>query len=148
MLKNIIRIYFVIENFWFRFPQKLRYLLVGGFNTVFAYSVLAALNYLFSVINQAQGLEFDSKVIANIALFVQYALCINVSFITMRYYVFQSQLESGIFQSLVGLYFFISYKCSDYYVFNVFRLAFVGITSTLSDIFHYNNFYFAQILFV
>jgi putative flippase GtrA len=90
MLKNIIRIYFVIENFWFRFPQKLRYLLVGGFNTVFAYSVLAALNYLFSVINQAQGLEFDSKVIANIALFVQYALCINVSFITMRYYVFQS----------------------------------------------------------
>ena len=35
-MKKLWQLYKRIENFWFeKIPQKLRYLLVGGFNTVF-----------------------------------------------------------------------------------------------------------------
>ena len=83
-MKNL---YLWTEKIWFRFPQKIRFLLVGGFNTVFAYLVLNLLNlslglYLKNI--------FSPVIIANIALIIQYILTINVSFITMRYYVFQS----------------------------------------------------------
>ena len=82
------KLYFTLEKIWFRFPQKLRFLLVGGFNTVFAYLVLNLLNILFRLIFQN---ILSNIVIINLALIVQYILTINVSFITMRYYVFQSQ---------------------------------------------------------
>ena len=83
----MIKLYLWVEKIWFRFPQKLRFLLVGGFNTVFAYLVLNGLNFLFGVIFEG----ILSKIaVANLALVIQYILTINVSFITMRYYVFQS----------------------------------------------------------
>ena len=81
------KLYLWAEKIWFRFPQKMRFLLVGGFNTVFAYLVLILLNMLFSSILEDVLLPVA---IANIALIIQYILTINVSFITMRYYVFQS----------------------------------------------------------
>ena len=83
-MKNI---YLWAEKIWFRFPQKIRFLLVGGFNTVFAYLILNLLNILFGWLLKD---TFSPVVIANIALIVQYILTINVSFVTMRYYVFQS----------------------------------------------------------
>ena len=64
MIKAFIKLYLWAENIWFKLPQKLRFLLVGGFNTVFAYTILALILWLFETI--------------------------NVSFLTMRYYVFQS----------------------------------------------------------
>ena len=36
MIKAFIKLYLWAENIWFKLPQKLRFLLVGGFNTVFA----------------------------------------------------------------------------------------------------------------
>lgn len=81
------KLYLWAEKIWFRFPQKLRFLLVGGFNTVFAYLVLNLLNILFGLLLKN---AFSPVVIANLALIIQYILTINVSFITMRYYVFQS----------------------------------------------------------
>ena len=83
----MIKLYLWAEKIWFRFPQKLRFLLVGGFNTVFAYLILNLLNILFGWLLKD---TFSPVVIANIALIVQYILTINVSFVTMRYYVFQS----------------------------------------------------------
>ncbi len=80
-------LYLWAEKIWFRFPQKLRFLLVGGFNTAFAYLVLNLLNFLFGLLLKD---AFSPVVIANLALVIQYILTINVSFITMRYYVFQS----------------------------------------------------------
>ncbi len=81
------KLYLWAERMWFRLPQKLRFLLVGGFNTVFAYLILNILDYLFTLLFQ----EMMSKVaIANLSLLIQYILTINVSFLTMRYYVFQS----------------------------------------------------------
>ena len=83
----MIELYLWAEKIWFRLPQKIRFLLVGGFNTVFAYFVLNFLNILFGLLLK----DTLSKVaIANLALIIQYILTINVSFITMRYYIFQS----------------------------------------------------------
>ena len=81
------KLYLWSEKIWFKFPQKLRFLLVGGFNTVFAYLILNLLNVLFGLLLKD---ILSSVVIANLALIIQYILTINVSFVTMRYYVFQS----------------------------------------------------------
>lgn len=74
----VIRWYKAIENIWFRLNQKIRFLLVGGFNTVFAYGVFA---FLFAFV----GLNYLP------ALIVQYFITVNVSIFTMRYYVFRSR---------------------------------------------------------
>lgn len=87
MIKTFIKLYLWAENIWFKFPQKLRFLLVGGFNTVFAYAVFFALYWLFINLNIW---DFDKIIISNVALVVQYFITINLSFATMRYYVFQS----------------------------------------------------------
>ena len=83
----MIKLYLWAEKIWFKFPQKMRFLLVGGFNTVFAYLVLNLFNILFSLLLKD---TLSPVAIANFALIIQYILTINVSFITMRYYVFQS----------------------------------------------------------
>lgn len=90
MIKQCIKLYLWAENLWFSFPEKLRFLLVGGFNTVFAWSVLTCLDWLFNQINTAFGWGFSEISVANAALVVQYIITINFSFITMRYYVFRS----------------------------------------------------------
>ncbi len=71
-------IYKKIENIWFKLNQKIRFLLVGGFNTVLAYAIFAL---LFALI----GLPYL------LALIVQYFITVNVSILTMRYYVFRSE---------------------------------------------------------
>lgn len=86
-INGFLKLYFWAEDIWFKFPQKLRFLLVGGFNTVVAYSIFFILYWLFSYLNIW---NFDEIVISNAALLVQYVTTINISFITMRYYVFQS----------------------------------------------------------
>ncbi len=93
MIKSAIKLYLWAENIWFKLPQKLRFLLVGGFNTVFAYSILAVLIWLFSGVNRRLFLNYPPVIVANFALFVQYIITINISFLTMRYYVFQSHGE-------------------------------------------------------
>ena len=87
MIQTFIKFYFWAENIWFKLPQKVRFLLVGGFNTVFAYGVFFLLYWLFEKFNIWQ---LDKIIISNAALIMQYCISINVSFITMRYYVFQS----------------------------------------------------------
>lgn len=90
MVKSIVKLYFWAESIWFRFPEKLRYLLVGGFNTVLSYSLLNLLDWTFNRINQAQGWNFPRELVANVALLIQYTITINISVFTMRRYVFQS----------------------------------------------------------
>lgn len=72
-----LNIYRRLETWWFGLPQKVRFLLVGGFNTLFAYGVFVFLAGLI-------GLPYL------VALIIQYFITINVSILTMRYYVFQS----------------------------------------------------------
>lgn len=91
MIRPIIKLYMWAENLWFSFPEKLRFLLVGGFNTVFAWSVLAGLDWCLGKMNTSMGWNFQKIWVANAALVLQYIITINFSFITMRYYVFRSK---------------------------------------------------------
>jgi len=89
-MRTIVKLYLWAENIWFRFSEKLRYLLVGGFNTVLAYSLLNALDWLFGNVNEKYQLGFAPEAVANAALLLQYVITINISVATMRYYVFRS----------------------------------------------------------
>ena len=66
-----------IEDIWFKLPQKLRFLLVGGFNTLFCYG-------LFVLMVALNGISYKA------ALVVVYIISTNVSIFTQRYYVFHS----------------------------------------------------------
>ncbi|MBR1825584.1 MAG: GtrA family protein [Alphaproteobacteria bacterium] len=108
MIKLIIKLYLWAENLWFTFPEKLRFLLVGGFNTVLAWSILATLDWSFGKINAAADWNLPSIWVANAALIVQYIITINISFMTMRYYVFRS--HGNIFKEWIkawSVYIFI-----------------------------------------
>lgn len=93
----MIKAYKYLENIWFRINQKIRFLLVGGFNTTTSF----ILYYLFLYITQ--GREQISLLLMNI-------ININISIVTMRYYVFQShgdfkQEYLKAFSSYIVLYF-------------------------------------------
>ena len=62
--------------------QKLRFLLVGGFNTVFSYLLFAFFVKIIEMPYQA-------------ALIINYIISTNVSIFTMRYYVFRSFGDLG-----------------------------------------------------
>jgi len=74
---RIIDIYKKLENIWFRLNQKIRFLLVGGFNTALSFLIY----YVFLYVTG--GKEQLSLLLMNL-------ININVSIATMRYYVFQS----------------------------------------------------------
>lgn len=73
----MFELYRKIENLWFSINEKLRFLLVGGFNTVTA--------YLFFIF-----LYKTLELYYNVALIAQYIITVNLSIFTMRYYVFHS----------------------------------------------------------
>lgn len=70
------KIYLKIESLWFKISQPVRFLLVGGFNTVASFII-----YSSAILLNANYL---------IALVISYTLGIILSITTMRYYVFQS----------------------------------------------------------
>lgn len=74
----IIKLYKDIEKIWFRLNQKIRFILVGGFNTALSFFIYYAFLYITS------GKEQLSLLLMNL-------ININISIATMRYYVFQSQ---------------------------------------------------------
>jgi gtrA-like protein len=73
----MIKLYRQIENRWFGLSQKIRFLLVGGFNTFLAYLLFV----LFVAILQIPY---------RLSLIIQYILTVNISIFSMRYYVFRS----------------------------------------------------------
>ena len=40
-MNKIVELYLKLFHFWMRFPEKIRYLLVGGYNTVVSYALYA-----------------------------------------------------------------------------------------------------------
>lgn len=73
----MISLYCHIENLWFKIPQKLRFLLVGGFNTLVSYLLFV---WFVDII----------KIPYQLSLIILYFLTVNISIFTMRYYVFRS----------------------------------------------------------
>lgn len=64
-------------KFWFSLPQPLRFLLVGGFDTVVAFLFYSILIYA--------GLHYS------LALVINYIFSVNLSILNMRYFVYQSK---------------------------------------------------------
>lgn len=73
----IVATYKKLENIWFRLNQKIRFLLVGGFNTALSFLIYYGFLYI------TNGKE-------QLSLFLMNLININISIVTMRYYVFQS----------------------------------------------------------
>lgn len=73
----MIKLYKRLENIWFVLPQKLRFLLVGGFNTIFSYLLFAIM---------VAGIKISYQ----LALIIGYIVSTNVSIFTQKYYVFRS----------------------------------------------------------
>jgi putative flippase GtrA len=74
----IIKAYKYLEKIWFNLNEKIRFILVGGFNTTVSFFIYYAFLYLLS------GKEQLSLLLMNL-------ININISIATMRYYVFQSK---------------------------------------------------------
>ncbi len=70
------KLYFKIESLWFTIPQTLRFLIIGGINTVISFLIFSLL--------------ICCHLIYEIALLITYIITINLSIFTMRYYVFRS----------------------------------------------------------
>ncbi|MBR1914995.1 MAG: GtrA family protein [Alphaproteobacteria bacterium] len=73
----MIELWNKLLHFWFSFSRVLRFILVGGFNTIFSFCVFSLLIYL--------------KTSYPIALTIAYILGVNCSILTMCYFVYQSQ---------------------------------------------------------
>ena len=94
---SIVKAYKYIEDIWFKQNEKLRFLLVGGFNTATSFIIYYIFLYLTS------GRE-------QLSLFLMNLININISITTMRYYVFRStgnflKEYSKAFSSYIVLYF-------------------------------------------
>lgn len=93
----IVATYRKLESNWFKLNQKIRFLLVGGFNTALSFLIYYGFLYVTS------GKE-------QLSLFLMNLININISIVTMRYYVFQSHGNfykeyAKAFSSYIVLYF-------------------------------------------
>lgn len=77
-MKNILKLYDATFGLWVKLPETVRYLLVGGFNTLFYYLAFV-LFVSFLGEKHAQG-----------SLFVAFIVASFNSYFTMRTYVFLS----------------------------------------------------------
>ena len=93
----IVKAYKYLEDIWFKQNEKLRFLLVGGFNTATSFVIY----YIFLFFTSGRE---------QLSLFLMNLVNINISITTMRYYVFRShgnfwQEYVKAFSSYIVLYF-------------------------------------------
>ncbi len=75
----IKKLWLFVWNLWFQFPQSIRFILVGGFNAVFAYGVFCLLVY------------FAGEKWRQVCLVTQWFMTSFISYILYRIFVFQSK---------------------------------------------------------
>ena len=126
----MLNLYKRLENIWFKLPQKLRFLLVGGFNTVFSYSLFVIMVALLATPYK-------------IALIICYIISTNVSIFTMRYYVFHSHgnlwheysKSWGVYLSILIINYIFMYIAVD--ICNINELVAQAIYTILITVFTY-----------
>lgn len=132
--------YKALEKIWFKLPQKLRYLLVGGFNTVFSYGFFALMILGADIPYQA-------------AIFISYVVSVNVSIFTMRCYVFRSRgglrheyaKAWGVYLSVLLLNYVLMYVMVEAYGLNVLlSQAFCTAVITVFTYLLHKHFSFAK----
>ncbi len=72
----MMNLYRRLYRYWMAYPQKLRFLLVGGYNTVFSYALFAVLLWVMAGRHE------------QIALLLSFAISSVNSFLTQKIYVF------------------------------------------------------------
>lgn len=136
----MLAFYNALENIWFKLPQKLRYLLVGGFNTVFGY-------LLFVLMVSVLGWSYK------IALVTGYIIATNVAIFTMRYYVFRSSGRFkqeyakawGVYLSTILINYAAMYIMVDFYGMNeLFAQACYTVFSVIFTYLMHKHFSFAK----
>ncbi len=75
-MKKLIQLYLKLYHFWMRQPEKIRFVLVGGYNAVIGYSLYA----LFVWLNNEQYPQ--------LALLLSYVISTVNSFLTQKFFVF------------------------------------------------------------
>ena len=73
----MIRLFNKLLAFWFSFPQTIRFLLVGGFDTVVAFCSYSLLIYI--------GIHYA------ITLIINYTFSVSLSIFNMRFFVYRSK---------------------------------------------------------
>ena len=79
IINKIIQLYLIVFNFWMKFPQKIRFILVGGYNTVISYGIYALI--LWSINEKSPQL----------ALFYSFIISSFHNFLTHKIYVFNTK---------------------------------------------------------
>ena len=69
-----------ILNTWYKIPQAIRFILVGGYNTVFGYALFSALYF-----------AIDNNIHYSLILFISYLISILNSFIVLKIFVFNTK---------------------------------------------------------
>lgn len=75
----MLKIYHSLLNFWFKQPEKLRFLLVGGFNTVVSYLMFAGFLFVFGNAHY------------QLSLLLAWVLSSVISFTTQKIFVWQTK---------------------------------------------------------
>ena len=57
-MSKLIELYWALFRFWMRFPEQIRYILVGGYNTVVSYALYALFLWLWDKPQLALFLSF------------------------------------------------------------------------------------------
>lgn len=131
-MKIVIDVYFKLFNFWMKFPEKIRYVLVGGYNTVISYLLYALFLWLMNS-------NFEQ-----VALFFSFIVSSLNSYWTQKIYVFNTKgnvkkeyckclISWGVSYALnvVLLFLFVKVLELNPYVAQFFALILVTINSYL-----------------
>lgn len=78
-MKTLIDLYLRLFVFWMKFPEKIRYVLVGGYNTVISYLLYACFLWLMNS-------EYEQ-----VALFLSFIVSSLNSYWTQKIYVFNTR---------------------------------------------------------
>lgn len=79
IIKEIVALYLIIFHFWMRFPEKIRFLLVGGYNTLISYLIYALICYC------------TLEKYPQMALFLSFIFSSPNSYLTQKFYVFNTR---------------------------------------------------------
>jgi putative flippase GtrA len=80
MIKNIVKFIKWSLKIFFKLPEKLRFFLMGGFNTVSGYLIFLSFYFLFKNILHYQ-----------VILFTSYLPTTFISFLTFKFFVFRTK---------------------------------------------------------
>jgi len=113
-----------ILNLWFKLDRRIRFILVGGYNTVFSFALFCALQYYVG--------EHLRPVLV---LLITHIISIFNSFLSLRIFVFASK------NNLLREYLKVNVVYCGYFIINAFLLF------IFNDLLHFNVF-LAQFLSV